>query len=189
MISGEDFTDDEVIGTLLIKMSSSNLEINQRRNAIADLALLIEKNSGGAHRDSVYQELLGPELLARSLVDSEKSKIVESICKQLSVEPAGSGLLKELFWALGKTEAFMSVRALHSIAESLTYRDLNSVEVRQALLSIDDLSHSATNNDLTPILSALAGLRLRLQAPSDDENLRILDGYYSKISKRSIPGI
>jgi len=177
------------IRLLLDIACNTGVDLRQRRDAIANLALLIEKNSIRADRRSTYQEVLSRLLIEICLEESEKIEIINHLCAQLELEPEEHGLVAEILWALGKSDVGQSMIALRCILECALRMRLKESELRQAILSLDDLSSAVEDHQLVPLLPDLKYLRASIFASGTEGNRNTIDSYLSKLSKRNLRGV
>jgi hypothetical protein len=177
------------IGILLSVVSNEDLHLVERRDALKNLALSIEKNSDSADSRSTYEELLPPSLLDLELTDSEKSEIVQALCERIELEPAGGGLLTELLWAVGKADGDASANALRCVLGCALEKSLSGPELRQAILSLDDLSYVVQDGELVSLLPRLNHLRSKVIATGHEASLNAIDGYFAKLAVRKLPGL
>jgi hypothetical protein len=174
---------------LLDTAINGDLHPVERRDALKNLALTVEKNSGCADSDSSYDELLPQPLRDVRLAESEKSEIVRVLCKQIQIEPLGCGVLTELLWAIGKTDVGPSADALRCVLACTLERQLSGSELRQAILCLEDLTYMVQDRELIPLLPLLTHLKANVIATRHDESLNAINSYFAKLGKRGLPGV
>ena len=164
----------ELVQILLDTICLPTTEVTQRRNAVVNLALLMEKHSPGADTDANYMEHLPSSLFRVVLEEADKIEIVDVLCGQLELEPIDNGVVKELFWALGKVDSGQSLIALKSALKCVLEKPLKPSELRQAILTIADLSDVVQNHDLESVVALLKELARGVQNfKSAEDRLRI----------------
>jgi hypothetical protein len=170
-------------------VTNGDLHLVERRSALKDLTLAMEKNSDSADSLSTYKELLPQSLLDLELTETEQSEIVQLLCEQIEREPMGSGLLTELLWAVGKSSARVSTNAFPCVLGCALERPLSGAELRQAILSLEDLSYTADNSELVAQLPRLNQLRSKVVASGNEASLEAIDSYFTKLAARKLPGL
>lgn len=175
-----------LVNDLLEAVRSASADISERRDALKNLSLLVEKNSQNPDRALVYRELLPPELLGIELNESQKSEIADSLCRQLELEPAEGGVIKEVLWSLGKTDREQCLAVLQSITQFLLQRSLDEKEVWEGLLSIEDLTYSVDDAELAPLLPRLEELRKRVLSSGDEDSHKAIESLFEKLRGRNL---
>lgn len=174
-----------VLDSMLHSICSQGGDVNNRRNAISDIALLLEKNSKGSDRDAVYEELLSPTLMGIILNEEAKSEVVSLLAGQLDRESEG-GLKIELLWALGKTDGPSASLAVNAILTCLALRSGDDTETWQGIISLDRLSYSIAAAELKALRSNLEKVRELINRSDHAENKRQAAHVFASLHDRGL---
>jgi hypothetical protein len=176
----------EPVRVLLDTVRSAGADVNERRNAIPDLALLLEKHSHRADEEKNYKELLRPNLLEIQLDEADKTEIVDALSRQLEQEPVEGGITRQLFWALKKADNHQATVAFRAVIGCISQKPLEDADVWQGILSLELLGYSVPKSELQVQLPLLQELRARVISSGGTDSRRAIESLFGNLRDRGL---